>query len=52
MSGFRDTAWLREAHDRMECPPECPICSRIESYEPPGRGARELLTTFDYEEYR
>ena len=53
MSGFRETAWLREAHDRAECPSECSICARIESVcdqEP--RGAKDYHLTQDFEEYR
>lgn len=53
MTGFRDSTFLREQHDRAECPDECPICARIEAAqdrEP--RGARDMLTTFDFEEYR
>jgi hypothetical protein len=50
---FRDTAWLREAHDRMECPPECPICARIEGLcDQEERGPREFYNVFDYPEER
>jgi len=48
---FRPTAQLREMHDDMRCPPECPLCARIEAYDPPERvGARDYLTTNDYED--
>lgn len=53
MSGFRDTAWLAEAHRRAECPDPCPWCSREEALcdqEEPG--AREFYTVFDYPEER
>ena len=51
MTGFRESAWLREAHDRAECPPECPICSRIDELcdqEP--RGAKDFYVTSDWED--
>jgi hypothetical protein len=54
---FRDTAWIREAHDDLRCPELCPHCRRIEDVEHERqlghqRAARDNLTTQDYEEYR
>jgi hypothetical protein len=52
MSNYRDSANLRALHDRMECPPECPICARIELCDQEERGAKDYMTVFDYpEEY-
>jgi hypothetical protein len=51
VSGFRNSAWLREAHDRAECPDLCALCDREDAAQDrEQRGARDMLTTFDYEE--
>ena len=51
MSGFRLSA--RERHDRAECDDMCPACALIDAAQDrEQRGARDMLTTFDYEEYR
>lgn len=50
MSGFRLSVQERERHDRAECYENCIACAQIEAFEPPERGGREYLTTFDYED--
>lgn len=48
---YRDTAWLRDAHDRAECPDLCPWCSREEAVcDQEERGPRDFYVTTDWEE--
>ena len=42
--------WLVEAHKDARCPDPCPLCMRIEAYEPAVHEGRYYLTTFDYPE--
>lgn len=50
VSNYRLSAQLRELHDMAECPDLCAYCQAIEAHDPPERGGRDDLTTFDYED--
>lgn len=47
---YRPSAQLREMHDDLRCPADCPLCLRIEQAEVEPREGRDYLTVDQYPE--